>query len=149
MPMRRLQRGDTLIEVMLATAMIGMVIGASYASASRALRTGRFAQEQTEALKVAESQIEKLKYVASLGLGADPVTQNIFDASAGNTTFCIDDAFHKQSPTNAACRSISGLYDQVITYSGDATDTFTVEVLWTQQGSSNQGSVKIAYRLHK
>lgn len=149
MPMKRLQRGDTLIEVMLATAMIGMVIGASYASASRALRTGRFAQEQTEALKVAESQVEKLKYIASLGLSADPATQNIFDTSAGNTTFCIDDSFHRQSPGNAVCQDISGLYKQSITYSGAPTDTFTVEVTWTQIGSSNKGSVKIAYRLHK
>ncbi len=147
--MKKNQFGDTIIEVMLATAVIGLVIGMSYASASRALRTGRFAQEQTEALKIAESQIERLKYIASLGTAANPTTQNIYNSSAGMTTFCIDDAFERFPITNAKCLNQAGLYDKKITYSADATDTFIVEVSWQQQGSSNKGNVQIAYRLHK
>jgi type II secretory pathway pseudopilin PulG len=54
-------RGDTIVEVLIALAIIGAVIGTTYAIASVSLRQGRQAQERTEALKVAESQIELLK----------------------------------------------------------------------------------------
>ncbi len=109
--MKKTARGDTLVEVMLALAIIGLVLGFSYATASRALRVGRFAQEQTEALKVAEAQVERLKYIASL---TDAGRAAIFDAAAGQTTFCLDDNFNKvltSSPTYAAkCSNLNGLY---------------------------------------
>ncbi len=147
--MKRTQRGDTLVEVMLATAVIGLVIGSSYATATKALRTGRFAQEQTEALKIAESEVEKLKYIASLGTSAT-ASQNIFPSAPA--PFCIDDTFQVQPITNlSACAGLNGLYSQQISYTAvsiGATDTFTVAVTWTQQGSGNQGNVQIAYRLH-
>ena len=55
------QRGDTIIEVLLAMTVIGMSLGISYGIANRATQTGRQAQERTEALKLAESQLELLK----------------------------------------------------------------------------------------
>jgi len=62
----RKQNGDTLIEVMIALAIIGSVIAISYATASRALRTGRAAQERTEAVKFVESQVESLNREADI-----------------------------------------------------------------------------------
>jgi prepilin-type N-terminal cleavage/methylation domain-containing protein len=82
----RTQRGDTLIEVMISLAIIGSVISISYATASRALRTGRAAQERTEALKLVEGQIEMLKAAAAV-----PTTK-VFGTSAPSVTdpaFCI------------------------------------------------------------
>ena len=66
-----LQAGDTLVEVMIAIAIISSVISMSYATASRALRVGQQAQDRTEALKLVESQIETLK--ASAGTLPAPV----------------------------------------------------------------------------
>lgn len=146
MSMSRNQVGDTIIEVMLATAVIGLVIGSSYATATKALRTGRFAQEQTEALKVAESQIEKLKYIASIGGSATP-TQQIFATPTAD--FCVNDTFQVLPAANAACRNINNLYNEKVTYSADSTDTFVVAVTWQEIGDDNQGNVQIAYRLHK
>ncbi len=143
------QRGDTIVEVMLSMAVIGMVLGFSYSTASRALRTGRFAQEQTEALKLAEGQIERLRHIASL---PDTDRAAIFDSAAGKTTFCLNDEFKKvlQSDANYAskCTNINGLYSLLITYSTDGTDTFKVRVNWTTQLDTANGTVQIAYRLH-
>jgi prepilin-type N-terminal cleavage/methylation domain-containing protein len=83
----RKQRGDTLIEVMIALAIIGSVIAISYATASRALRTGRAAQERTEALKLVEGQIETLKAAAAV-----PTTK-VFGTPSPSVTdpsFCVD-----------------------------------------------------------
>src|SRR6056297_1097853 len=66
MRLQKLQRGDTIIEVMLAMSVIALVLGSSYAIANRSTRIGREAQERTEALKEVETQVERLKTVASL-----------------------------------------------------------------------------------
>ena len=156
--MRRLahnQAGDTIIEVMLAIAVVGMVLGASYSTATRALRVGRFAQEQTEALKLAESQIEKIKYIATLLASDTYIPPNIFDTSAGSTIFCIDDStpFAKVLTTAATpavkCANISGLYTQRVEYDGTAADIFKVYVTWDRQATDQQGLVTVAYKLHK
>ena len=74
-------RGDTLIEVMIAMAIISSVLAVSYTTASRALNMGQQAQERVEALKLVEGQIETLKYAA----GLDGTTVY----SAGDS-FCLD-----------------------------------------------------------
>ena len=133
------QFGDTIIEVMLAVAVVGMVLGASYATATRALRTGRFAQEQTEALKLAESQMEKLKYFAGLPVGS--AGPNIFDSVS--TKFCIDDNFVRINQ----CDSISGLYKLVTDYT-PAANLFKVTVTWPRN-SAVDGNVQVAYKLYR
>ncbi len=143
------QLGDTIIEVMLAIAVIGMVLGASYATANRALRTGRSAQEQTEALKLAESQVEKLKYMSAQFVAGTPVAGTIFDTAASSTAFCIDDSFVKilaSSGTFAAsCNGRSGLYDQLVNY--DSTNNlYKVTVTWDTP-TGTRGNVQVSYRL--
>lgn len=152
------QAGDTIVEVMFAVAVVGMVIGGSYVIATRALRTGRYAQEQTEALKQAESQIERLKYLASKGL---PVTdsQSIFNTGASDTSFCINDSFVKilsnaGATYTAGCRAKGGdkLYDILVNYSPGSVatgqDLFNIVVTWDRQGTETKGTMRLAYRLH-
>ena len=62
--MNRKISGDTIVEVMIALAIISTVITLSYTTASRALILGRRAQERSEALKLAESTVERIKSYA-------------------------------------------------------------------------------------
>jgi type II secretory pathway pseudopilin PulG len=158
MPIRRYasQAGDTIIEVMFAVAVVGMVIGGSYVVATRAQRVGRYAQEQTEALKQVEAQIEKVKYLAGLGITSG--ANYIFDTTAGKTTFCISDTYTKvlasDSSYDANCkgRGGSGLYDVKVDYQAvpadGGTDLFVVNASWDRQGTAERGNVSIAYRVH-
>ena len=77
------QHGDTLVEVMIALAIIGSVIAISYATASRALRIGVYAQERTEALKIAEGQIEILKAAASVS------STQVYSVDTSVSSFCM------------------------------------------------------------
>ena len=72
---KKLARGDTIVEVLLAMVVISLVLGASYGIANRSLAIGRAAHEQTEALKIAETQIELLK-VETLKSGSSVLTRN-------------------------------------------------------------------------
>lgn len=145
----RSQRGDTIIEVLIAMTVIGIVLGAAFGIANRALQTGRAAQEQTEALKVAESQLELMKaFLRS--------SNNNIQAFAA--PFCIDRGASDPlaaavATSNAICNNIdpngvsgSGLYSVSIT---EDLGTYKVAVSWTRVGteSDDPGQLVLYYRL--
>jgi type II secretory pathway pseudopilin PulG len=53
--------GDTIIEVLMSMAIAGAVIAGAYALASRSLAEGVSASEHSQAIKLAEAQVETLK----------------------------------------------------------------------------------------
>src|SRR5438309_3169170 len=55
--------GDTIIEVLLALAVLASVLGGAYVSSNRSLSGARDAQERGEALKLVEEQLERLRAV--------------------------------------------------------------------------------------
>lgn len=59
------ERGDTIVEVLLSLAVLGAVLGAAYVVSNRNIITNRVSQERLEAVKLAETQFERLKIQAS------------------------------------------------------------------------------------
>jgi prepilin-type N-terminal cleavage/methylation domain-containing protein len=57
----RNQRGDTIVEVMIALAVLGSVMVGGYSIATRSINSVRVSQERGEALKLAEGQLEQLR----------------------------------------------------------------------------------------
>lgn len=55
------QRGDTLIEVMLAMTILSLTLVSAFAIANRASRLGREAKERVAAVNIAQEQIEALR----------------------------------------------------------------------------------------
>lgn len=101
--MKSAKRGDTLIEVLFAFAILGTIIGFSFAGAMSGYKSALTAQNRTQATFVAQYQADGLKtYRDSLdwdgsgglpsfleGAGAPtplPVMNNII---ASNTNFCM------------------------------------------------------------
>jgi len=76
------ERGDTLVEVMVAIVIVATVIGGAYVVSNRSLQSTRGAQERSSALKLAEAQIEQLKNQVT----AD--STKIFGAAVP-TNFCL------------------------------------------------------------
>lgn len=141
------QSGDTIIEVLIAMTVIGMVLGASFAIANRATLTGRAAQERTEALKLAESQLELLKVYAK-----DPSFNGGLFSS-----FCIDQATPGagtaavDSNDTAICKDINGqggagIYSVAITQN---SGTYEVKLSWDEINSSASvdATLSLFYRL--
>lgn len=173
----RSEAGDTIIEVMIALAVIGAVIGTSYAISSRSLKLGRQAQERTEALKLVESQVELLKSAA------DAKNTDIF-TSLSSESFClatsgagitfaknnaVDDYFGNDSlvskPTNepdgnpdagqiynyACAQGVSLRYKMSISRVDDfvvGNSKFTVRARWEKLGGGKD-EVSLDYKLHK
>jgi type II secretory pathway pseudopilin PulG len=149
----RNQRGDTIVEVLLAMAVLGMVLGTSFGIVNRSLATGRDAQERSEASKLTESQIEKLKTASS-----DP--DNGFFNIAENSIYCITDTLDVEefdsggiiqddvdlSTYTDPCKSgPDGRYRLSIIRSGNV---FTVRSRWNSIRGDQLNEAKMTYRTY-
>ncbi|HEX7368403.1 MAG TPA: type II secretion system protein [Candidatus Saccharimonadales bacterium] len=88
----REQRGDTIVEVLVCTAIVSLVLVGSYAIANRSMNNIQDTQEHTQALQLVQSQIEQLR--------SDANAQNLSDfTSAG----CYDATGTPQTDTASHC----------------------------------------------
>ena len=71
------QSGDTIVEVLIVLAVLGLAIGISYSTATKSLLATRQAQENTQATQLLQGQIERL-YALSANASTVPDNQNIF-----------------------------------------------------------------------
>lgn len=54
--------GDTIVEVMIALTVLMLIIGGGYSIATRSLNGVQVAQERSEATKIAEGQLEAIRW---------------------------------------------------------------------------------------
>ncbi|MEK7059198.1 MAG: type II secretion system protein [Patescibacteria group bacterium] len=147
------QSGDTMVEVMIVLAVLGLAIGISYSTANRALLQAREAQENTIATELLQSQIEKLRYLAPNTDSSD-TSKYVFQH---NTTYCVNEAANIVPTTNSACKP-DDLYNISITYcggSGDpiclghtSDDTFILQAVWENVEGRGNDTITFHYRLH-
>lgn len=126
-------RGDTIVEVLIAIAIISLVLAGAYVSANRSAKATRTAQEHGEALKAAESQVELIKVAARTG------APDIF--SAGD--FCITGG-----TLGASCVTPpTGVEYTTIVIHASGSHDFVVRTTWDSiTEGTNQNSVELDYR---
>lgn len=138
------QRGDTIVEVLIVLAVLGLAIGISYATANRSLLNARQAQESAKATELLRSQLESVRVLAKNGPSA-PADQNVF----GSTPFCISAASATVvSPTagpSNPCR-FDGLYEVSIT---QVDNKFTLTAAWDDVAGQGTDRATLVYRWYK
>jgi len=72
--MARNQRGDTLVEVLMAIVVLAMVIVGAITVMSRGLKASQLAVERTQVRLEVNSQLEMLRYLRD-GYASDPNSQ--------------------------------------------------------------------------
>ncbi|CAN5448619.1 hypothetical protein BH10PAT3_BH10PAT3_8260 [soil metagenome] len=156
------QRGDTIVEVLIAMAVASSVLALTYVTMNRNLNITRASQERTEASKVVQGQIEALK--ARTDAGRTLVSDNFcIDATDGseielppgipNTTgstpaarLAADDFSKYINPLGVTedCVS-SGLYHYgAILVSGT---TYRFYVRWERVGGGGREEIIMVYSL--
>ncbi len=144
---RRLtERGDTVVEVLIAIAVVSLVLGGAFVTSNRNLQNTRDSEERSNALKMAESQVEQLRSLVSTNPNA------IFGAAVP-ATFCISGTSALASSSSFCLVDGSGgvttaepAYRLAITRSGN---TFTITSSWTKVGSAQQNNVQLKYRVYQ
>ncbi|HET7060453.1 MAG TPA: prepilin-type N-terminal cleavage/methylation domain-containing protein [Candidatus Saccharimonadales bacterium] len=110
--LRANQSGDTIVEVMIVLAVLGLAIGISYATANRSLLNARQAQENSQASAAAQSQVEQLVSIGCTSKNPTCATNNLLDnylaAHSPTSSFCIVAGQPKDS-TDSACPAQAAL----------------------------------------
>lgn len=134
------RRGDTIVEVMVVLAILGLALGISYSTANRSLLDTRGAEENSQATALLQGQVEDLRSLAN------SQTQDIFSQGGA---FCISST--DTITTNSGCKNINTLYNIDITYQNTGTqpDTFTLVASWPDVEGQGMDTVTILCRVHK
>lgn len=160
-------RGDTIVEVMIALMIISLILVGAYNVSNRSTREVRTSQEHSTLLLAIQGQIEQVR---ALARDAEDTSSGVFSVSP--KYFCIDmrsgSATYGQrvdfpasmttlpngdhidtSSYPDACKDIEGLYAIAINYNppplGNNTFDFTGQ--WDTLGGA-KGQEQLAYRVY-
>ena len=127
------QRGDTIVEVLIAIGIESLVLVTAYATTNRNVAIMQNTREQTQAQKLVEKQIELLRaYPAFSGTcfsGSSPANGN--------------DCKLKNNGSAAGTGYTGAVYDMNIS---KTSDTYTISAKWDKIGGST-GNVTMYYQL--
>jgi hypothetical protein len=141
--LRLFQRGDTLVEVLLAITIVSMVLGGAFALTRQSATTTQRAQERSEAINLAQQQTELLRAGVVQGKDYSPV------ATGG---FCINPATLDHFPNLADCRfgisdGAQRRYEVIIRGVVDGEDLYEIRVTWDRLGGGEQETASWRYRV--
>ena len=161
------QRGDTIVEVLIALAILGSAFGISYATASKGLQAARNAEEHSQALQYINKQAELLR--AAAGNTDANAPTGIFKQTV---PFCLLETPPSpvqvipftsgwvpasQQPDNdvqnAATKypggcSADNLYYYSIRYVTGSNDVFQILIRWEGLGTLGAQQETISYKVH-
>ncbi len=134
-------RGDTIVEVLIAVAIVGVVLTGAYASARRSLNGVRASQERAEALKIAEGQLEMLKYYAATAPTPTYPAPSFCLYVSGLTVTTVTSA----DVTHCKNQNPGARYNIAIAKDTPTTDVFTIAITWPQINGGT-GQLSIGYK---
>lgn len=126
------QRGDTIIEVLIAIAIVSLILTTAYAITIKNTQSLQSNQERVQAQHLVEAQIESLKAANALTTSGD----------------CFNSAGAESS--GAACSvSAAGSGATYLLKVVNNSGIYTVSAIWTSLGGSgtNDSNVTMYYRL--
>jgi len=147
------QKGETIVEVLIAIALLGFALGSGFAIANKSKNTMQASQERYQAQLVANGQADSLKKYLS-----DPAKRATMDTRPVNYLFCLYSASGSLAlePISGAlpsnCRTgLNNLYEVRVTkksMSAPNPDTYFIQVKWDSLiNTTNQDKVELLYGL--
>ena len=138
------QAGDTIVEVVIAIAIIATVLTGAFVVTNRSLTAVRDSEEHSEALQLLQGQIETLRSVASQA-------GNTLSKASTNLTvsFCFDSSGAYQTGNPCSSGSIPykiSIIGTTATPVSGGTTTFLGTVTWSALGGGTD-QVELAYKV--
>ncbi len=146
---RLTQAGDTLVEVLLAIAVLSGIMGVTYAIANRAQRNTQLSQQRAEATGVAQAQVERIRALRDGSSVTSDNFPNLFSGFVGPANpFCIDNSGTLKNATVLTnCGFGTNDRYRVRTVFDATRRQFTVNVTWTRPDTPVPSQVTMDYRL--
>lgn len=134
--MRKLkQTGDTIVEVLVALAVTSLVISVAMASARQSLLGSLQSQERSEAMKIAESQLESLRSTGFKALATPP-----------RISFCYSGGALAAAPCTVSGAGIA--YTVNITRTSVLDHIFTIRIVWDRATGLGQDEITMKYAVY-
>lgn len=137
------QAGDTIVEVLIAVAVIAMILAGAFVVTSRSTGAVRDSEEHAQALQFLQGQVELLRAAASRS-GGLPATLT--------TPFCLDtnQQYYQPAARYGQC-VLGGRYNVSITSTTatpvvNGTTTFNLVASWPSM-TGNTATVYLAYKV--
>lgn len=151
MQLRRLsERGDTIVEVLIAIAVAGAVIGGAYSLVNANTRNNLASQERSAAIKIAESQLEMLRVAGSLP-GAGSKFCLYTSASGEVLTETITEPLPSTTnagyPANCTINYGAATDRYVAGVTAGSNNTYTVYVNWDSPNET-RAQVSMGYKVY-
>ena len=149
--LRQNTRGDTIVEVLISLAILTMVLGGAYYTANQSFRNDRDAQEHSEALTIAQTQVESLR-ILILGnktLSGNPCIVNGNSSSSCQVASNDTSSFNIKCPTSAPYCYTVNITDEGSVKVGSISTlltTYKVNVSWPAL-SGGKDQVSLYYRV--
>lgn len=150
------QRGDTIVEVLIAIAVVSTVLAGAFTVTQKSTQAVRSSQERGEMLQLLQGQIE---LVRSAALQAVDSSDDIFDP---NIYFCMDESDGSRKPFPASFSAVGNpagypvsvckqrgpgqLYAYIIRYD-DSANVFKATGRWEGLGSK-MNIIDLSYRIN-
>ncbi|HVW22922.1 MAG TPA: prepilin-type N-terminal cleavage/methylation domain-containing protein [Candidatus Saccharimonadales bacterium] len=84
-------RGDTIVEVMVTLAILGLAFSIAYATANHSLMLARNSEEHSEATQFLQSQVEQIRaYIAQDSANLTSLESYWSGGGGGHVDFCFD-----------------------------------------------------------
>lgn len=157
------ERGDTLVEVLIAMSIVAVVLGGAYLSSNKSLNTTQVAKERDIALRVAETQVERIRGFKTQSPNA-PITNN---SCMSTTTSNVANSGSLPALTADNLNSGGGFYNTTcamnsagasyasspngIPYYTDievSGNDYTVHVRWLRSGGGQNQETTLRYRYY-
>lgn len=152
-------RGDTIVEVMITLAVLGLAFSVGFSIANNSLMQTRNAQEHSEALQLLSSQVELVRANVNGGSSSVFVTGSPFCVDSSGTVQPISDINHPPAACYQGTEQVTdangnhNLYSLSVTYrqtqaNGAGQDIFTFQATWPGIGQYGTQKEQITYKIH-
>jgi prepilin-type N-terminal cleavage/methylation domain-containing protein len=143
------QRGDTIVEVLIAITIVGLILGGAYVTSHNSLSATQDAQEHANALQLAQGQIELLRSgaLSNSQVFTTPVPFCITPSGTIKTTVLTCTVNSSGAVGSVLAANIYKV--QVISRTGSGTGPYTFTTQSTWPGLQNKtDQVQLVYRLY-
>lgn len=122
------QGGDTIVEVLIAAAVVSLVLTGAYSVANKSLQQIQASQERSEATKVGAQAMERLNTAV--------ITDPVLTAASVPAPFCLTATAARVPAADSQCTA--GLYRTEIRRESGSRNRFSVFVRWERVGGGPQ-----------
>jgi prepilin-type N-terminal cleavage/methylation domain-containing protein len=140
---KRNQRGDTLVEVLIAITVVSMVLVTAYATTTRNVTTMQDTQEHSEALQLAQTQIE---YIHNTSAPNRPASGGCFDNTGTKATALSNPCLVDASDSHTATQPQFTIQDFSAPDGATGLTNYTIQITWPALTKGVTNNVTLYYQ---